>query len=245
MVYDSLLKHLEERGGMNAALTVGVANTGKSSLLMALLRTARNRGDLRKSTTKARTQSYVNSKGKKIKSKLAKTGRVSIEDRPGKTRELTEYLLRETPRTFFLDVPGVTPPSFFFEERPESWFALAAANLLPPNAINLKDPDPDTQTAICDYVLRCLNRDSNFGYVQKLNLDEPTDDVQILLDTMARKYAHRMDVDQLQLKRCETFLKLLNTGNLGPVILDDLRYPHKKFVFKDHHFKREKDNNTN
>ena len=29
MVYDSLLKHIEERGGINTALTVGVANTGE------------------------------------------------------------------------------------------------------------------------------------------------------------------------------------------------------------------------
>lgn len=242
LVYDSLLKHLEEKGGNNVALTVGVANTGKSSLLMALMKTARNRGELPKGKTRARTPSYVNRKGKRVKARMVKAGPAAIEDRPGKTRELTEYLLREKPRTFFLDVPGVTPPSFFLEERPESWYALAATNLLPPNAINLRTPDPDTFTAICDYVLRCLNRDGCFGYVRKFDLKEPTDDVQVLLETLNNKYAHKIDARKLQLRRCETFLKLLNTGNLGSVILDDLTYPHKKFEFKEHHFKKKNRN---
>ena len=45
-----------------------------------------------------------------------------IEDVPGKTRTLTEYLICEKKtRFFFLDVPGMTPP-YFFDEYPGAYF---------------------------------------------------------------------------------------------------------------------------
>jgi ribosome biogenesis GTPase A len=229
LVYDSLMGYLESRGGINAALTVGVPNTGKSSVLMALLRLARTRGDITKQL-KA-TVSY------KKKRRLGKTAPIAILDKPGKTREITEYLLRESPRAFFLDVPGITPPQFFFQERPEAWYAYGAANLMPMSrtlATNLQ-----AQTAFCDYVLHCLNRDGNFLYIPKLGLDGPTEDIEEVLakvkSGMRDKYADS-NPEKLQFKRCESFLKLFNTGNFGPVILDDISKPYRKFEFRDSHF---------
>ena len=225
MFYDSLLGYLETRGGINSALTVGVPNTGKSCVLMALLRLARNRGDVSKKL-KA-TVSY------KKKRKLGKAEPIGIHDKPGKTRVITEYLLRDSPRAFFLDVPGITPPTFYFDERPESWFAFGAANLLPQS--RTMEANLQVQTAFCDYVLFCLNRDQNFHYVNKIGLPGPTDDIEeVLIAVKHGKY--QKNEEKLQMDRCGNFLKLLNTGNLGPVILDDISRPYRKFEFKDSHY---------
>jgi hypothetical protein len=224
LLYDSLLQHLDERGGINAALTVGVANTGKSSLLLALLRTARNRGMVPKAfkATMAAKQP-----GKKIKG-LKKSGAPGIHDRPGKTRTITQYLLRQKPRAFFVDVPGLTPPPDFFRERPQALAAFCAANLLPQS--KPMQQDIDLQTATCAFVLDCLNRDSNFAYVLKLGLKEPTNDVIQVLEEVKRG-RDGANPEKLQLQRCQSFLKLFNTGNLGPVILDDLCKPYRPFKF--------------
>jgi ribosome biogenesis GTPase A len=232
LLYDSLLKHLEDRGGINAALTVGVSNTGKSSLLMALIRTARARGEVPKKLQIAQTVGKKKPKRKVTKSKKT----IEIQDRPGKTREITEYVLREKPRAFFLDVPGMTPPPFFFAERPEAWFAFGAANLLPLNKII--ENDLQIQLSFCDYVLHAMNRDGCFGYVKKLGLTKPTDDLNEVLEAVKKDdYAHKnKDEERLAMHRCNVFLKLFNTGNFGSIILDDLSQPYRKFVFKDSHF---------
>lgn len=239
MVYDSLLHHLETRGGINSALTVGVSNTGKSSLLLALIRTARLRGDIPKNGLKKVILPSRRKGGKKKKKKLAvHKGVVEIEDKPGKTREITEYLLRGKPRAFFLDVPGMTPPPFFFLERPEAWFAFGAANLLPLGR-NL-EKDVEVLSAFCNYLLYAMNRDANFGYVAKLGLDRPTLDLQTVLDACKKKTRGKdyFDPEKMRLAQCQQFLKLFNTGNFGPVILDDLSKPYERFIFKDSHFKK-------
>jgi len=228
-VYDGLLHHIDSRGGINSALTVGVPNTGKSSLLLSLLRNAKSRGLIPKNKVKTK----ISGKGKGLR----KGSSPEILDVPGKTRTITEYLIREKPRAFFLDVPGMTPPTFFFEERPEAWFGFGAVNCLPMSKA-MKE-DPELQTAFCDYVLYCMNRDRIFQYVDKLGLDGPTNDIDEALSNISTRYADKLREDKLQLKRCATFLKLFNTGNLGPVILDDLREPYKQFSFKDKHFRRD------
>lgn len=230
LVYDSLMGYLESSGGINAALTVGVPNTGKSSVLMALIRLARARGNIPK-----QLKATIHHKKKR---RLGKTGPIAILDKPGRTREITEYLLREKPRAFFLDVPGITPPTFFFDERPEAWFGYGAANLMPMSKTLANDVQ--AQTAFCDYVLYCLNRDGNFHYVPKLGLTKPTDDIEEVLLQVKQGKTYKQDEVQIVLKRCESFLKLFNTGNLGPVILDDISRPYRKFEFNDAHFVKER-----
>lgn len=224
LVYDSLLKHLEDYGGVNTALTVGVSNTGKSSFLLALIRTARARGEIPR---KLRVAS-----GKKRKLSKAKQS-VAIQDKPGKTREITEYLLREKPRAFFLDVPGMTPPPFFFKERPEAWFGFGAANLLPTS--KPIENNVQIQMSFCDYVLHAMNRDGQFGYVKYLKLDGPTDDLNAVLEAVKRGH-EGTDPERLAMQQCKAFLSLFNHGSFGPVILDDLSRLYKRFVFKDSHF---------
>ena len=229
LLYDSLLEYLDTKGGTNAALTVGISNTGKSSLLVCLMRSARKRRLIPRKI-------QVSTKGpSKKRRRLRKHGPVEIEDKPGKTRELTEYLIREKPRVFFWDVPGMTPPPFYLEERPSAWYGLAAANLLLLGKD--LDEDPDALTEVCRYVLFRMNTNAQFGYVLKLGLDGPVDDIDTVLAAVKRGQEH-WSPETLRLRRCKTFLKLLNTGNFGPIILDDLRKPFEPFVFKDEHFKK-------
>lgn len=240
LMYDSLLDHLDTGGSINSALTVGVPNTGKSSVLMALLQTAKNRGDIPKSIKRAEV--VQTKKRKKIKRRLQTGGSVGIEDVPGKTRELTEYLLRDRPKAFFLDVPGLTPPKFFFQERPEAWYGFGATNLLPMSKrLHLDVP---LQMQFCEYVLYCMNRNRDFGYVVKLGLDGPTTDINAVL--MATKRGRQVVVDEdvddsLRRKQCRTFLLLFNTGNFGPVILDDLTQKYEPFQFRDEHYRKTKE----
>jgi hypothetical protein len=49
---------------------------------------------------------------------------VGIQDAPGKMRELTDYLLLDKPRNYIIDVPGMTPPHFLFDSRPNAWTGL-------------------------------------------------------------------------------------------------------------------------
>ena len=211
---DGLLYQIE-CSSQNFALTVGCANVGKSSVLMSLLRRGKQRGLIPKSSVKTRVS--------KSKSNTRKGINPPVEDVPGKTREITEYLLREKPRAFFMDVPGITPPPYFFEERPEAWFGLGAANLLPLQEKSVKNVE--LQKQFCNYVLHCANRDGVFNYVDKLHLDAPTNDIDEVLSKLANsvRYGGRhWTEERLTLKRCENFLKLYNTGNLGSLVLDNM-----------------------
>lgn len=228
-LYQWIINSLDKKGGNRTALTVGVPNTGKSSVLLNLLKHARHCGLIPKQV-KARVSLK--------KKSLHAAGGVGIHDAPGKTRELTDYLLLKNPRTYFLDVPGMTPPPFLFDERPEAWYGFGAANLLvlPKDySINV-----ECQTLFCEYVLYAMNRDRLFDYVKQLNLTEPTNDVHVALSRLGGKDKDKLSGDALKLKQCRTFLKLLNTGNFGPVILDDIQRSFRPFTFRDSHFQKKK-----
>ena len=224
----------------NYALTVGVPNTGKSSVLTNLIRFARHQGHIAKGKIKGRPIQH-NKKGKKVKLNLGKKTFPSVEDVPGKTRELTEYLIYQNEKgkfkKYFVDVPGLTPPSFFFRERPTAWYGMGAANLLTMPKSWAKNR-PDVYLRFCDYVLYCLNRDNRFEYVRQLNLDGPSPDIQQVLLNVGKQKVNIKDENARMLKRCTTFLKLFQTGNFGPVVLDDLSKKFRDFQFRDSHFNR-------
>lgn len=227
-----LLETIDKRGGNLCALTVGVSNVGKSSVLASLIQLGRERKILPKTKVQIRPKTKTKSKGRQ----LQKASMPAVQDTPGKTRYITEYLLRDKPRTYFMDVPGITPPPFYFKERPYSWYGFGATNLLP-----LGKPAKDDialQKSFCSYVLSCANRDRVFHYVDKLNLSNPTDDIDDVLSQLcnSRKWVH-LDEHQRCLKRCENFLKLYNTGNLGSIVLDDMKDTSwKPFTFHNEYF---------
>lgn len=158
-----IIKAVEQEGGNNFALTVGVPNTGKSSMLLAMLR----------SEEKILRQ--------RPNSKRIVPGKPQVENAPGKTRDFSRFVLQEKPRLYCVDVPGVSPPVALFAERPEAWYALCAANLL---SIRKAYKTVETDTKIAEYVLFALNRDRNFAYVKKLGLDGPTCDINVAVSRL-------------------------------------------------------------
>ena len=226
-----LLETIDNRGGNSlCALTVGVPNVGKSSVLTSLIQLGRERKILPKSKVQIR---LPKTKGKR---RLQKASMPEVRDTPGKTRVITEYMLRDKPRTYFMDVPGITPPSFYFEERPYSWYGFGATNLL--TLGTLAKTDIGLQKSFCSYILSCANRDRVFHYVDKLNLSNPTNDIDDVLSKLcnSKKWV-RLDERGRALKRCENFLKLYNTGNLGSIVLDDMKdTTWKPFTFRNDHF---------
>ena len=65
-----------------------------------------------------------------------------------------------------------------------------------------------------------MNRNKQFGYVKKLELPDPVEDVDVALEKFGTK-------------RYDVFLKLFNTGNFGNVVLDDLTRKFEPYVFRD------------
>ena len=232
-LYGWIANAMDNAGGPNCALTTGVANTGKSSVLYSLLKYAKREKLISKILSNP-----ISPKGKRARKNAKRSKLPEVQDVPGKTRELTEWEVRNKPKLYFLDVPGITQAGAFFHERPEAWYGMAAANLL--HQSTEMQTDPHLQHELCQYVLDCLNRDARFHYVSKFKLDRPTEDVDDCLKLFANKYANQLDEDRLLLKRTQTFLKFFNTGNLGSVVLDDWGGKYEQFVFRDEHFASDK-----
>ena len=160
-----------------------------------------------------------------------------IQNRPGFTRELTKYLLRETGKTkdvhvanalYCVDGPGISPPPFFFQERPEAYLALAAYNTLLNRDICDAGGDEALQEECVAYVLKRMNEDGLFGYVEKLALKGgPTNDPGDVVEGM--QWGER----KKPASYCyANFITQLRGGSFGPVVLDDLRRPYSFFDFK-------------
>ena len=181
-------------------------NVGKSSVLLGLMRSQTN--------IKTRIGEHK---------KLKKGPKPSILNIPGHTKEMTQYALQETPRLYCLDVPGIPAPQEYFQECPESFWALRAAGIIGDHTINNEINYADENAA--KMILYFMNRDSNFGYIKKLGLDGPTNDIDVCLRALDKSGEKRT-------KAIASFLKLLRTGNFGPVVLDDLSQPWMKWVKK-------------
>ena len=69
---------------------------------------------------------------------------------------------------------------------------------------------------IADYLLFTLNRRSNFSYVEKVGLKEPTDSLPILIQAMEARFKK----DPLACAR--RFIRLYREGAFGLFVLDDL-----------------------
>lgn len=69
---------------------------------------------------------------------------------------------------------------------------------------------------IADYLLFTLNRRSNFSYVEKVGLKEPTDSLPVLIQAMEARFKK----DPLACAR--RFIRLYREGAFGLFILDDL-----------------------
>ncbi|XP_053534596.1 mitochondrial ribosome-associated GTPase 1 isoform X2 [Ictalurus punctatus] len=107
--------------------------------------------------------------------KKGKASRVGGE--PGITKAvLTKIQVCERPVIHLLDTPGVLPPKI---ENVETGMKLALCGTILDHLVG--------EDIIADYLLFSLNRLQRFGYVERYDLETPSDDIQHVLKCIAVK----------------------------------------------------------
>jgi ribosome biogenesis GTPase A len=96
---------------------------------------------------------------------------------PGVTRAvLTQVLIHDKPRIYVLDTPGVMLPHI---QDVEMGLKLAAVGVLQDHLVGEK--------LIADFILFYLNKKRKFEYVDLFCLDEPSDDIDNVLEKVAKR----------------------------------------------------------
>ncbi|KAJ2033767.1 Mitochondrial GTPase 1 [Coemansia sp. RSA 376] len=133
--------------------------------------------------------------------------------KPGVTRAVSSKIrVFDKPPVYLLDTPGVMMPHI-----PDTMTAIKVAL-----TGGIKDNIAD-ESVLADYLLFRLNRLDNINYCQTLGIERPTDDINELVDMLARKigalrHGGEIDTD----KTLQFFLKAFRQGRFGRVCLDDL-----------------------
>ncbi|XP_015233119.1 PREDICTED: mitochondrial ribosome-associated GTPase 1 [Cyprinodon variegatus] len=152
-----------------------------------------------------------------------KKGRASrVGGEPGITRAvLTKIQVSERPLMYLLDTPGVLPPKI---ENVETGMKLALCGTILDHLVG--------EDIIADYLLFSLNRLRKFGYVEKYDLSEPSDDIQHVLKRIAVKLGKTQRVKAITgvgnitvtipnyTAAAYNFIRAFRKGELGQVMLD-------------------------
>uniref|UniRef100_A0A673JP52 Mitochondrial ribosome-associated GTPase 1 n=1 Tax=Sinocyclocheilus rhinocerous TaxID=307959 RepID=A0A673JP52_9TELE len=152
-----------------------------------------------------------------------KKGKASkVGGEPGITKTvLTKIQVCERPIIYLLDTPGVLPPRI---ENIEAGMKLALCGTILDHLVG--------EDVIADYLLFSLNRRERFSYVEKYNLEEPSDDIQHVLKWIAVKLGKTKRVKAItgvgnitvQLPDYSAaaydFIRAFRKGELGKVMLD-------------------------
>ncbi|XP_070833163.1 mitochondrial ribosome-associated GTPase 1 isoform X1 [Chaetodon trifascialis] len=152
-----------------------------------------------------------------------KKGRASrVGGEPGITRAvLTKIQVCERPVIHLLDTPGVLPPKI---ESVETGMKLALCGTILDHLVG--------EDVIADYLLYSLNRLEKFSYVEKYDLQEPSDDIQNVLKRIAIKLKKTQRVTAITgvgniavtipnyTAAANDFIRAFRKGELGQVMLD-------------------------
>lgn len=152
-----------------------------------------------------------------------KKGRASrVGGEPGITRAvLTKIQVCERPIMHLLDTPGVLPPKI---NNVETGMKLALCGTILDHLVG--------EDIIADYLLYSLNRLERFSYVEKYDLQEPSDDIQHVLKRIAVKLRKTQRVKAITgvgnitvtvpnySAAAYDFIRAFRKGELGRVILD-------------------------
>ncbi|MCJ8730399.1 hypothetical protein PDJAM_G00183870 [Pangasius djambal] len=152
--------------------------------------------------------------------KKGKASRVGGE--PGITKAvLTKIQVCERPIIHLLDTPGVLSPKI---ENVETGMKLALCGTILDHLVG--------EDIIADYLLFSLNRLQRFGYVERYNLDTPSDDIQHVLKCIAVKLGKTQRVKAITgvgditvrmpnyTAAAYDFIRAFRKGELGKVMLD-------------------------
>nr|XP_020457554.1 mitochondrial ribosome-associated GTPase 1 [Monopterus albus] len=163
--------------------------------------------------------SFINS----LRRSNLKKGRASrVGGEPGITKAvLTKIQVCERPIMHLLDTPGVLPPKI---ESVETGMKLALCGTILDHLVG--------EDVIADYLLYSLNRLGNFSYVEKYDLQEPSDDIQHVLKRIAVKLGKTQRIKALTgmgnitvtvpnyTAAAYDFIRTFRKGELGKVMLD-------------------------
>ncbi|XP_062319734.1 mitochondrial ribosome-associated GTPase 1 [Osmerus eperlanus] len=152
-----------------------------------------------------------------------KKGKASkVGGEPGITKAvLTKIQVCERPIIHLLDTPGVLPPRI---QSLETGMKLALCGTILDHLVG--------EDVIADYLLFSLNRLEKFGYVEKYDLSEPSDDIQQVLKRIAVKLGKTQRVKALTgvgnititipnyTAAAYDFIRTFRKGELGRVMLD-------------------------
>lgn len=152
-----------------------------------------------------------------------KKGRASrVGGEPGITKAvLTKIQVCERPMIHLLDTPGVLPPKI---ESVETGMKLALCGTILDHLVG--------EDIIADYLLYSMNRLGNFSYVERYDLQEPSDDIQYVLKRIAIKLGKTQRVKAITgvgnitvivpnyTAAAYDFIRAFRKGELGQVMLD-------------------------
>ncbi|XP_040905826.1 mitochondrial ribosome-associated GTPase 1 [Toxotes jaculatrix] len=152
-----------------------------------------------------------------------KKGRASrVGGEPGITKAvLTKIQVCERPIIHLLDTPGVLPPKI---ESVETGMKLALCGTILDHLVG--------EDIIADYLLYSLNRLGKFSYVEKYELQEPSDDIHHVLKHIAVKLKKTQRVKAITgvgnitvtipnyTAAAYDFIRAFRKGELGRVMLD-------------------------
>ncbi|KAJ2458901.1 Mitochondrial GTPase 1 [Coemansia sp. RSA 2424] len=149
--------------------------------------------------------------------------------KPGVTRAVSSRIrVLDKPAVYLLDTPGVMMPHI-----PDPMTAIKVALT---GKCGIKDNIAD-ESVLADYLLFRLNRVDSIEYVwiywQTLGIERPTDDINELVDMLARKigalrHGGETDTD----KALQFFLRTYRQGRFGRFCLDDLDEQSVEAFFK-------------
>lgn len=172
-------------------MVAGLPNTGKSTLLNAM-----------KSHVKHPALDKAPAKASGIPGFTQQIGKIQIS---------THH-----PKIYVLDTPGImiTKSSISGEDdAPEIMMKLAAVGCMPDTVPGI--------SLVADYILYRLNKAGEYQYVERFGLKEPSNDVSVVIDAVARyinEGSTRIDHHAGTLK----FIHAFRQGKLGKICLDEL-----------------------
>lgn len=163
--------------------------------------------------------SFINS----LRRTNLKKGRASrVGGEPGITRAvLTKIQVCQRPTMHLLDTPGVLPPKI---ESVETGMKLALCGTILDHLVG--------EDVIADYLLYSLNRLGKFSYVEKYDLQQPSDNIQYVLKHIAVKLGKKQRVKAITgvgnitvtipnySAAAYDFIRAFRKGELGQVMLD-------------------------
>ena len=140
------------------------------------------------------------------------TASAKVGKKPGLTRHLQWYRVGEAPPVMLLDTPGVMLPRV---DDDEAGLKLALVGCIRDGIV--------PHHVLADYLLFVLNKRGRWGeYVSRFRLEAPTDNIDDLLEGIARSLHLTLPGKRPDLHRAaHLFVDRFRRGDYGPVALDE------------------------